>query len=55
MTREPGFYWVKPNANDPWEVARYNHGSWEPVGYGPGAQDEDYDVIDERRITRDPE
>jgi hypothetical protein len=34
-----GFYWVRPNADDPFEPALYKDGAWWFVGVTEGAED----------------
>ena len=34
-----GFYWVKPNAGDPWEVALYSDTAWWFHGLDHGSED----------------
>lgn len=60
QARQPGYYWVKFEAQADWEAAE-----WDPYPYAPGVwrrsgDDDPYlssdlTEIDERRIERQPE
>jgi len=36
---EDGFYWVKPDTDDPWEVALYANEAWWFHGMSDGAEE----------------
>jgi hypothetical protein len=56
MAREPGFYWVKPDADLDWGiVAGYGtDGQWRMIGSELIFPEEEFAEIDERRIQREP-
>ena len=41
VKQEDGFYWVKSEADEPWEVALYSDGAWWFHGVEEGAEDVD--------------
>ena len=36
---EDGFYWVRPEADEPWEVARFSDSAWWFHGVEHGAEE----------------
>ena len=55
--REEGFYWVKTDFKNNWEVAQWYCGCslgcfWLIAGNEEGLNDCDFEEIDENRITR---
>lgn len=51
MTREEGYYWVKSRQFG-WEICLWEPDHFVTCGYG-WQYDEDFDEIDENRITRE--
>jgi hypothetical protein len=35
---EEGYYWVRPNADEPFELALYRDGAWWFIGLSKGAE-----------------
>ena len=51
-TRENGFYWVKYDGTEDWEIAEYCTGDWWRIGSEFPETGRNIIEIDERRIER---
>lgn len=53
MSRQPGWYWVRAGADEAWEVAEWNGGTWEVTGTDHDWPDHMIKVVGPRIPTPD--
>ncbi len=53
MIRENGYYWIKIQHHENWEIAEYMNGIWYVIGFEDAYKDYHLEHIDENRIVRE--